>query len=731
MSALQFGDYVVQRDSRRLFHQGELVPIPAKAFDLLCFFADNAGRPLGKEELLAALWPNAFVEESNLSQTVFLLRRALGLAGEGLVVTLPRRGYQFTGVVRKLMPEDIGPSAPAVTLAASADVSFAKDQSWLAPAETPTSYTFEEEVVKEVRGRHVVSSRAVLAVVATFAVIGIVLFLDARRPKRLRIVSAVRLTNDGVPKNLGPYHSPLVSDGTLLHFIEREDNVSLLASVPVGGGEVRRSPAPFPDAVLGTYSPLNRTLLLSSNSHLEDRPILGASPPNGPFRQIGSLTGHEASWSPDGKLIAYAEGRFLFLADPTGDNRRRIASVDGLVLWPRWSPRGDVLRFTENPGDGHGYLWEIAADGSRLHRLLEHTPEGKQAGYGDWSADGRNFFFTVYSTNHTSIWVLPEASKMPFSRTPTPLQLTSGSDDVWQGPLTTPDSSAIWSIGAHLRGELVRINPTSHAPEPYLHGLSAEGVAFSPDRTWIAYTAYPSGTLWRSHPDGSEKRPLTQEPMIVRFPQWSPDGRTIAFMGTLPNAPIRIYLIGGDGSGLRPMLEESASQGVPNWSPGGDKISYGGTNGFANDKDPNLAIQIYDLHTRSRTTVSGSAGLWTARWSPDGRYISAVTGDNRTLRLFDTRSRIWTDLASVGVNDVIWSRDSRFLFFDTDLGGDPIVYRISIDTRKLEPWANLKGFHRGGFDGPWLGISPDGDPLVTRDTSIEEVYRLNLSSSNP
>jgi DNA-binding winged helix-turn-helix (wHTH) protein/tetratricopeptide (TPR) repeat protein len=77
----------------------ENVPLPAKVFDLLLFFASNPGRPLLKNEILSAVWPDTFVEESNLNQNVFLLRKALAPDGDSLIVTLPRRGYQFTADV--------------------------------------------------------------------------------------------------------------------------------------------------------------------------------------------------------------------------------------------------------------------------------------------------------------------------------------------------------------------------------------------------------------------------------------------------------------------------------------------------------------------------------------------------------------------------------------------------------------------------------------------------------
>ena len=77
------------RTARELRRDGQVLPLTRKAFDLLHFFVENSGRPLAKAEILEAIWPGTFVEESNLNQNVFIIRRALGPAGEHLIVTLP------------------------------------------------------------------------------------------------------------------------------------------------------------------------------------------------------------------------------------------------------------------------------------------------------------------------------------------------------------------------------------------------------------------------------------------------------------------------------------------------------------------------------------------------------------------------------------------------------------------------------------------------------------------
>jgi DNA-binding winged helix-turn-helix (wHTH) protein len=100
--------------SRRSLVVGEVsVPLTPKTFDLLLYFVSNPGRIVPKDELLSALWPDAFVEESNLAQQMSLLRKALTEAGvkESLIITIPGRGYQFVAPVESVFSESVSREA--------------------------------------------------------------------------------------------------------------------------------------------------------------------------------------------------------------------------------------------------------------------------------------------------------------------------------------------------------------------------------------------------------------------------------------------------------------------------------------------------------------------------------------------------------------------------------------------------------------------------------------------
>ena len=104
---LRFGNYVLNPRLRQLTRGGEPLVLSARAFDVLLFMAENAGKPLLKSDLIKAAWPDSFVEESSLTNNIFLLRKAMGPGDDAMILTLPGKGYQFAAnVIRE--PEQEG-----------------------------------------------------------------------------------------------------------------------------------------------------------------------------------------------------------------------------------------------------------------------------------------------------------------------------------------------------------------------------------------------------------------------------------------------------------------------------------------------------------------------------------------------------------------------------------------------------------------------------------------------
>jgi DNA-binding winged helix-turn-helix (wHTH) protein/TolB-like protein/Tfp pilus assembly protein PilF len=113
-TAYVFGPFLIDESERQLRRDGEPVPLPPKAVDLLLALIEAPGRVRTREELLDRVWPDTAVEESNLSQNIFILRKALDDDRDRWIATVPRRGYRFAGEVQRRAESDVAPPTAAV-----------------------------------------------------------------------------------------------------------------------------------------------------------------------------------------------------------------------------------------------------------------------------------------------------------------------------------------------------------------------------------------------------------------------------------------------------------------------------------------------------------------------------------------------------------------------------------------------------------------------------------------
>jgi DNA-binding winged helix-turn-helix (wHTH) protein/tetratricopeptide (TPR) repeat protein len=114
--AYAFGPFRLDPIRRRLTRDGEEVTLTPTALDTLIYLVEHPGRVVTKEELLDAVWPNRVVEEANIKQTVFTLRRALGEGGERMIATAPGRGYRFAEPVEHRGPVAAQAAAQTTTV---------------------------------------------------------------------------------------------------------------------------------------------------------------------------------------------------------------------------------------------------------------------------------------------------------------------------------------------------------------------------------------------------------------------------------------------------------------------------------------------------------------------------------------------------------------------------------------------------------------------------------------
>jgi len=188
----------------------------------------------------------------------------------------------------------------------------------------------------------------------------------------------------------------------------------------------------------------------------------------------------------------------------------------------------------------------------------------------------------------------------------------------------------------------------------------------------------------------------------------------------LPGQKSKLYTVSADGGTPRKIMpEDPQEQYDPTWSLDGTKIAFGGP-----PADPNTTIRILDVRTNQISTVPGSKGLYSSRWSPDGRYLAAMPFASRSLMLFDFATQKWEEIAKISLGFPNWSKNSDYVYFLHE-ENQPSVMRVRIRDRKIERVADLKNFRQAGFWSVWLGMAPDDSPLLLRDIGTQEIYALD------
>jgi Tol biopolymer transport system component len=564
--------------------------------------------------------------------------------------------------------------------------------------------------------------RSALIALAVLILLGASLtYFVLRPPLPPKVTASAQITRDGFPKFAREYlRASLVTDGSRLYLSERAREQWILAQVSSTGGETVAIPEPFLTAFLHDISPSRSELLVesgneaSSEQQLWALPVLGGAP-----RRLGDLLGHDGTWSLDGQKIVYANASTLYLANGDGTKPHEFVTVpDRRLYWPRWSPDGSRLRFSVQDTKTYSVsLWEVAADGSNPHPLLPgwNNPAGECCG--NWTADGRYFVFHSTRNGTTNVWAMREQAGLFRRANQEPVQLTVGPLDYYS-PLPSKDGKKIFVVGEQRRGELARYDMRTQQWSVYLSGVSAEHLDFTRDGERVTYVTYPEYDLWQSRVDGSERRQLTYPPMQACLPRWSPDGKQIAFSARVPGKPWKAYLISAEGGAPEQLTAEERREIDPGWAPDGKTLVFG-------DHDAKK-IFLLDLNTRRISKLPGSDGLFSPRWSPDGRYILALPrGLMNKLLLFDFTTQKWAELAKREASEPRWSQNGKYAYFSSYSSNDPALFRVRVDDRKLERLVSMKDFRQvNGVWGSFVCWSPDDSPLVLRDVGTQDIYAL-------
>ena len=516
--------------------------------------------------------------------------------------------------------------------------------------------------------------------------------------------------------------SPLLSDGARILYPRYENGKYGVEEVPVGGGESRPVVTGITNPELCDLSRDGRMMLLRDLVHSrdEDEPLY-VRRDDGSAARVGQILAYDAAWFPDGQRILFSSDGVVYTTDPRGQAPKKLFTVPGNAFWFRWSPDGKRLRFTViDKKNEETSIWEVAASGDSPYRLFHELHYHLCCGA--WTPDGDSFLFQARVQNTFQIWAEndPHTFGSLFRKAPYPVAFGAMS---YRGPLPSKDGSKLFVRAEDVKGELVRYDARLGDFNSVLPSISARTAAYSRDGKWIAYTSLRDNNLWRCQADGSGCIQLTRAFKNTVMPSWSPDGRSIAFMGLTFAGKWQVYIVPTDGGPDHQISQSDQAKGYAEWSLNGEQI-------FFSDVPPMSqpqGIYVHDVRTAKVSVIPGSTQFFYPRISPDGHFLLAQHSGDLSLYMYEFASQKWRSLSKVPASYPSWSHDGRYIYFRSGTSAAPEIARLAVASGAIEKVASLAHVDRGPFFmGDWVGLDSTDAPIAVRNSTIEDIYAWDL-----
>ena len=694
----QFGEFTVDCDQKVLLRNGSPLPLAPKVFDTLFILISNNGRLVEKDELIKQLWPNSFVEESNLTFNIQQVRKILGdnAREPRFIETVARRGYRFIAEVTRTQPNSAATveseklsavefipalNKPYLPVALASSVLFVAAvvfASWFVKSRSPAAGSSAHLLDTPFKSEKFASSGFVRAVITPD---GKYVAYTVETQNKQSIWLRQLGTSENiqiVPPTDDQYLGMATShDGNSLYFVRRalaDPPISELYRVMTFGG----IPVKITQHTEGTVSlsPDNKdisfircryqnedfcSLMLIDSDGKNERKLLTR---RGPIRLSA------VQYSPDGRSIAFASGessnggsnfRVMLLDLSTGVERQIFPKTFFVVTSLKWLPNGNELLLTaKETYDGRFRIWYASTLTGEVRPL------------------------TKDATDYVTLSLDKAAEKLLATHTSNNFQLFTGRID---------DLSKAKSL-AVARG----------------------GVSVGPDGK-IVYEGN-DGDLWMIDSDGGERRQLTNNPFSDLRPRLSQDGRYIFFTSTRSGSS-QVWRMNADGSDQVQITRREGGQ--PKYITADGRWVY-----FASG----LHQTLWRVSTSGsdETEVSKLKVSFTA-FSNDGKLVAYFFRDE-TNRLkigvmwLDTGTVIKTFTLtnnSFQEGRIAWLSDNKSFYYVADNGSESVLWLQSLHGANApQQVANL-----GDDEIADLALSPaDGSLVFIRGKWIHEAVLI-------
>ncbi|MEK6280039.1 MAG: S41 family peptidase [Acidobacteriota bacterium] len=381
-------------------------------------------------------------------------------------------------------------------------------------------------------------------------------------------------------------------DGKWIAFSsDRNGNLDVFI-IPSEGGAARQVTAHSSDDTVLGWAPDSRAVLFSSNRGEEfTAQLYLVSTEGGMPWKAGTDMGVQASYSPDGKRLAYnpksqaywrkfyrgSSQSDVVMMDVATKKFTQLTDFDGHDSWPMWAQDGFIYFVSDREGNGLTNIWRVSDNGGRAERITSF-----KSGDVRWPSIGSDGRVIVFEHDF-GIWKLDVAGKKV-----SPIKL---------------------DIAAETQENLTEMQAFSSQADDYDLAPSARRIVFS-----------IHGEIFTAPVEEGDIKQITENAARDRFVTYSPDGKTIAFVSDQSGRE-EIYVLPADGSGQPEKLTDiDALKSAYNWSPDSKEIAFTASD----DKLRKLTVA-----TRQITVLDSSryGGIGTPVWSPDGKWIAYSKSD--------------------------------------------------------------------------------------------------------
>ena len=695
----QFNEFAIDTEQKVLLRGGKAIPLAPKVFETLLALVENHGRIVLKEELMKRLWPDTFVEESNLTFNIQQLRKALGDNARKpiYVETIPRRGYRFIAGV-ELAPDNQQPNQTA-------------------PAPSTTEVLIAPRVVVPTRARAV----AILTVIGVaIATIGLVSWSLASRggqssmgskPIAGKALKLVELTATGQSRHvaISPDAKYVAytrnsqnSVGIWVRQLASNTNVEIITADRIAGLKFANSGESL-YFVKGDPSALYRVSIIGGvPTKLIDRP-------EGNF-----------SVSPDDSQIAFirevinrdGQREFsLIVANSDGRNERTllVRTHPGKVDVPVWSPDGQSIICA------HG---NSAAGSQDVSLIAVNVHTGEKTDLSsfkfyyitkmDWLPD-RSGLIVSARTNMGVDNQLFRVSYPAMEISQITEGLTSYSD------LSVAANADYAAASQSILESHIWIG-SSREPQNLKRITQAlNNFCWTQDgRIVYSTTASGSTDIWIMQPDGKEQKQLTANTGVNGSPAISPKDKYIVFVSNRTGS-FQIWRMNLDGSN-QTQLTHGSAKNHPAMSPDGRWVLFNSTDDWHLWKvsiDGGEPLQLTDFIAATPSISADGKMIACVGRNESKRQLLILPFDGgqpiRKLEFFGWSSRIqWMNEGKA----VIYAgeRDGRRAMMRQSLNGDLTEEPLDLDTDEL-------------FD---FGYSVDGRSFaITRGAWLNDIVLIS------